>query len=46
VNTDDLKPIWSTSDFREMVALLRAWESPEYADVAPVIDIHTRARIA
>jgi hypothetical protein len=46
VNIDDLKPIWSTSDFRETVMLLRAWESPEYADVAPVIDIHTRARIA
>ena len=46
MNKDDLNLSWSTSDFRETVMLLRAWESPEFADVAPVIDIHTRARIA
>lgn len=46
MNTDDLRPIWSTNDFRDIVIALRALGTPEYADVAPVIDIHTRARIA
>ena len=46
MNTGDLRPIWSTSDFREIVMALRALGTPEFADAAPVIDIHTRARIA
>ena len=46
MNTIDLKPICSTSDYRDIVIALRALGVPEFADVAPVIDIHTRARIA
>ena len=46
MNKDDLNLIWSTSDFRETVMLLRALQSPEFADAAPVIDIRTRQRIA
>ena len=46
MNTNDLRPIWSTSDFRDIVIALRALGTPEFADAAPVIDIHTRARIA
>jgi hypothetical protein len=44
VNT--FQPIWTTADFRRTVIAFRAAAAYEYADVAPVIDIRTRARIA
>jgi hypothetical protein len=46
VNRDDLRPIWSTSDFRDVVIALRALGAPDLGVIAPVIDIRTRQRIA
>ena len=46
MNTDHLKPIWSTSDFRDVVIALRALGEPDLGVLAPVIDIRTRQRIA
>lgn len=46
MNTDHLKPIWSTDDFRDIVIALRALGEPDLGVVAPVIDIRTRERIA
>jgi hypothetical protein len=46
VNENDLRPIWTTADFREAVMLARALSKPDLGVVAPVIDIRTRERIA
>ena len=46
MNRDDLRPIWTPNDFRETVIALRAAAVLEFADAAPVIDIHTRERLA
>lgn len=42
----DPTTIWTPEDFRRTVIQLRALAAPERADVAPVIDIRTRQRIA
>lgn len=41
-----LHPIWTGSDFRAVVTALRALGAPERAQLAPVVDIRTRERIA
>jgi len=53
VNIDELKAIWTqkdsretADDFRRMATFVTAFYAPEYANVAPVIDIRTRQRIA
>lgn len=46
VSNDDLRPIWTGADFRATVTALRAAAAPERDEVAPVIDIRTRKRIA
>ena len=43
---NDFEPIWTGADFRATVTALRAAAAPERDDVAPVIDIRTRKRIA
>ena len=46
MSNNDFHPIWTGADFRAAVTALRALASPEYDEVAPVIDIRTRRRIA
>jgi hypothetical protein len=43
---NNFKPIWTTDDFRATVTALRALAAVDFAAIAPVIDIHTRQRIA
>lgn len=38
--------IWTPDDFRRTVTQLRALAAPERAEIAPVIDIRTRERLA
>lgn len=46
MNLDDLKPIWSPNDFRDVVIALRASGAEDLGVTAPVIDIRTRERLA
>jgi hypothetical protein len=52
VNKEELRAIWAPKDSRETaddcrrMAAFVAVYAPEYANVAPVIDIKTRQRIA
>lgn len=46
MSRDKFKQIWSTEDFRAAVTELRALAVAERPDIAPVIDIRTRERIA
>jgi hypothetical protein len=39
-------PVWTTDDFRRAVMAARALAAPHRDDVAPVIDIRTRQRLA
>lgn len=41
-----LTAVWTPADFRAAVTDLRALAYPERDQVAPVIDIHTRERLA
>lgn len=40
------KPIWTPDDFRALKMAVFAAAAPERAELAPVIDIRTRERIA
>lgn len=46
VSTNRLVPVWTTDDFRRAVMAARALAAPHRDDVAPVIDIRTRQRLA
>lgn len=43
---NDFEPIWTGADFRATVTAIRAAAAPECDEIAPVIDIRTRRRIA
>lgn len=46
MSNNDFRTIWTGEDFRATVTALRALEAPERDQLAPVIDIRTRERIA